>query len=105
MGGDTDAPPAAAVPYNRLNIVGVDVFSAGDVQCSDSSCREYVEEDSAAGTYRRVLVSEGVVVGAIVIGSRKGASELNALIQGRANVGRWGDAIVREDFDFRRLDR
>ncbi len=105
IGGDAAAPPPAAVPHNRLNIAGIDVFSAGDVECADSSCREYVEEDGEAGTYRRVLVRDGVVVGAIVIGSRKGASELNALIQDRTAVGRWGDAVAREGFDFRRLVR
>ena len=105
IGGDVAAPPPAATPHNRLNIAGIDVFSAGDVECSDSSCREYVEEDDEAGTYRRVLVRAGVVVGAIVIGSRKGAGELSALIRDRTGVGRWGDAIAREDFDFRRLVR
>lgn len=103
ISGDDSAPPPATVPHNRLNIAGVDVFSAGDVECADPSCREYVEENDASGTYRRVLVRDGVVVGAIVIGSRKGANELNTLIQDRASVGRWADALAREDFDFARL--
>lgn len=103
IGGLEDAPPPAAVPYNRLNIAGVDVFSAGIVECTDASCREYVEEDRESGVYRRVLVRDGVAVGAIVVGSRTGANELNRLIQERTAVGKWEDGLAREDFDFSRF--
>lgn len=95
-----DAAPARAVSYNTLKIAGVDVFSAGVTECSDESCREYVHEDGGAGIYRKVVVRGGVIEGAMVVGSRTGVRQLNGLVQSRADVSRWGDAIAREDFDF-----
>ncbi len=95
-----DAKPARAVSYNTLKIVGIDVFSAGATECHDTSCVERVYEDRDAGIYRKVVLQDGVISGAMVVGSRTGVSRLNTLVQSRADIGRWSDSIAREDFDF-----
>ncbi len=101
ISGSADAAPARAVSYNTLKIAGIDVFSAGATECpEDQSCREHVYEDGEAGIYRKVIVQDGVIQGAMVVGSRAGVQRLNSLVQSRADVGRWGDAVAREDFDF-----
>ncbi len=92
----------AVVPQNTLKIAGIDVFSVGTVSCSDGSCDEFVEEDASVGRYRKVVVRGGRIVGAIVIGSRRGVRELGTLIAEGVPVGRWCAAIAREDFDFHR---
>jgi NAD(P)H-nitrite reductase large subunit len=97
----TASPEApSAVSYNVLKLAGVDVFSAGEAACPDESCVERVHEDEEAGIYRKVVLRGGTVVGAMVVGSRAGVTRLNGLVQARADVGRWADAIAREDFDF-----
>ncbi len=98
-----EAGPARAVSYNTLKIVGIDVFSAGVTECPDASCVERTFEDPEAGIYRKTILQDGVIRGAMVVGSRTGVSHLNALVQARANVGRWSDSIAREDFDFRSI--
>jgi nitrite reductase (NADH) large subunit len=86
----------AVVGTNTLKISEVDVYSAGDVFCED--CASAVYEDD--GVYRKVLLDDGRIVGAIVVGSRRGVRELDKLILAEADVGRYGDAVARDDFDF-----
>lgn len=86
----------AIVGTNTLKISEVDVYSAGDVFCEDCDALEN-EED---GVYRKVLTRSGRIVGAIVVGSRRGTRELDKLILAEADVARYGDAIAREDFEF-----
>jgi len=104
LSGDPDGGRAEAVSYNTLKIVGVDVFSAGATSCDDESCSEHVHRNAEAGIYRKVVVRGGVITGAMVVGSRAGVTQLNDLIQKGADVGKWGDAIASEDFDFEKID-
>jgi len=90
----------AVVPSNTLKITGIDVFSAGITSC-DGDCEEHVDSDPGRGRYRKVVVRDGKIVGAIVIGSRTGAKELGAMIDAGADVAAWGAAIVGEDFDYK----
>jgi len=98
--GDGSPKRCDVVPSTTLKITGVDVFSAGEQSCPDTGCREFVEEDPDGRRYRKVVTREGRIVGAIVIGSRRGVRELGALIARGTGVDRYGEAIVREDFDF-----
>ncbi len=100
IAGDDEEKSCAVVPSNTLKITGLDVFSAGAASC-EQGCRELVETDPARGVYRKVVINDGRVVGAIVIGSRKGVNELNTFANQGIPIERWGDAIVREDFDYK----
>jgi len=104
LSGEKEGARAKAVSYNTLKIVGIDVFSAGETSCGDGDCSEHVYEDEDEGIYRKVITREGVLAGAMVVGSRRGVRELNGLVQSRADVGKWEDAIAREDFDFESME-
>ncbi|MFH1501543.1 MAG: FAD-dependent oxidoreductase [Candidatus Eisenbacteria bacterium] len=100
IAGVASAGGPTAVSYNTLKIAGIDVFSVGETSCSDPSCSEHVHEDREAGIYRKVVVKDGAIAGAMVVGSGTGVTQLNDLVQKRTDVSRWGDAVAREDFDF-----
>ena len=94
--GGEDSGSCRIIGTNTLKISEVDVYSAGDVFCDD--CETHVFEDS--GVYRKVLLNNGRIVGAIVVGSRRGVRELDKLIVAGADVSSYGDGIARDDFDF-----
>jgi nitrite reductase (NADH) large subunit len=100
IAGDEDAAYQAVTPNTTLKMAGVDVFSAGLVTCEDEDCVEYVRADEEACLYRKAIVRDGVIVGAIVVGSKTGVRELTAMIDRGVRVEAVGDAIVGEDFDF-----
>jgi len=100
IAGDEEAAYRAVAPNTTLKMAGVDVFSAGLVSCEGDDCVEYTLADEEARLYRKAVVREGAIVGAIVVGSKKGVRELTAMVGRGAQVQAWGDAIVRDDFDF-----
>lgn len=100
MAGEEGAAYRAAAPDTTLKMAGIDVYSAGVVACEDDDCVEHVRADEERGLYRKAVLRDGVIVGAIVVGSKKGVRELSAMIGRGASVGEWGDAIVREGFNF-----
>jgi nitrite reductase (NADH) large subunit len=98
--GDRTEKACRVTPSNSLKITGIDVFSAGVQSCPDAACREFVSEDASRGLYRKVVVKDGRIVGAIVVGSKKGVKEIGTMIDRAVPVDRWGPSIVGEDFDF-----
>lgn len=101
IAGDADAVYRAVTPSTTLKMAGVDVFSAGLVTCEDEGCVEHVQADEEACLYRKTTVRDGVIVGAIVLGSKRGVRDLTAMIDRGVRVEEWGEAIVGEGFDFR----
>jgi len=101
MTGNEETEYCAIVPSNTLKITGIDVFSAGEFTCKDDGCREIVDADEGSGRYRKVVLRDGKIAGAIVVGSKVGAREIGSLIEKGASVERWGDDIVRESFDYK----
>jgi nitrite reductase (NADH) large subunit len=54
------------VPAAKLKIVGVDVFSAGDINRDDSEHVRY--EDASLGVYKKVAVRGGKLAGVVLVG-------------------------------------
>jgi nitrite reductase (NADH) large subunit len=100
IAGDAATSYRPVTPNTTLKMAGVDVFSAGTVTCEEGDCVERVFADEGAYLYRKVVVRGGVIVGAIVVGSKAGVRELTSMIERGTDVSAWGDAIVRDDFDF-----
>ena len=56
-----------SVTSTKLKVSGIDVFSAGDFSGGDGS-EDIVMRDAARGIYKRVVVQDGKVVGAVLYG-------------------------------------
>lgn len=84
--GDSTAVFDGAVPATTLKVAGVRVFSAGAVD--EESCDEVLSlEDSGLGVYKRVLIREGRVRGAVLVGDLSTAPRITALIGDGGDVG------------------
>jgi len=56
-----------SVTSTKLKVAGLDVFSAGDFSGGEG-CEDIVLRDAARGVYKRVIVKEDKVVGAVLYG-------------------------------------
>jgi nitrite reductase (NADH) large subunit len=66
----TDAPDACFSPPaigTRLKVTGIDVFSAGQFGGGED-CEDLVFRDAGRGVYRRVVLRDGKVAGAVLFG-------------------------------------
>lgn len=73
-------PWAEAVPVTLLKVTGVDLLSAGRVEAGAGDTVA-VWEDARAGKYRKFVVSEGKLVGAILLGEPAHAAVVSALVK------------------------
>ncbi len=55
------------VTSTKLKVTGIDLFSAGDFQ-GDDQTEELVFQDVGAGTYKKLVVRDNIIVGAVMYG-------------------------------------
>lgn len=88
------------IPSNTLKVAGLSVTSIGLVNPEEGKYEELRKEISKEGIYKKIVVQEGAIVGAIWIGTKKGVDHISRAISQRKNIERWKDSILEDDFDF-----
>jgi len=88
---------------NTLKVVGIDLTSVGLVNPEQGSAEEFRKEKKEEGLYKKVVIQNGVIVGAIWMGTKKGVNEVSRVIAERINVESWKDSLLEDDFDFHHL--
>lgn len=73
-------PPPAAT---RLKISGLDVYSAGDLEAGPAAAesREVRISDPGRGIYRRLVIRNGRLAGAVLVGDAAGNTHIESLIE------------------------
>jgi ferredoxin-nitrate reductase len=77
------ARPAAfhgAVPATTLKVMGVDLFAAGRAQAADGE-EELLSLDTRRGRYRKLVVADDRLVGAVLLGDLSEAVALRRLVE------------------------
>jgi nitrite reductase (NADH) large subunit len=82
MAGE-DAVYDVVVPSTTLKVVGIDVSSVGLINPQEEGYVEVRHQDDDAGTYKKIVLHDGRIVGSIVIGDRKLARALEQKIADR----------------------
>jgi len=91
------------IPSNTLKVLGLTVTSLGLVNPDEGTHEEIRFLDREAGIYKKIVLEDKHLVGAIWMGTKKGASKIAKLIADRADVSVWKDSIVEKNFDFSQL--
>ena len=95
-----DMPYAGTVPYNTLKVAGLYVTSAGNILGEGPGFESIVRSDPGTGLYKKIVLQEGRLVGAIWMGTKKGAPEIGRLVALKKDVERWKEDLLGETFDF-----
>jgi nitrite reductase (NADH) large subunit len=85
-----------SVVATHLKVSGVNVFSAGDFLGGDGS-EAIVLSDLKRGTYKKLVISDGRLIGAVLLGETSDALWYLELIRNRENI-----ASIRKDIMFGR---
>lgn len=92
------AYPGSAVS-TRLKVTGIDLFSAGDFGTGEGR-DEIVLEDASRGVYKRVVLKEGVVIGAVLYGdTADGGWYFDRIIEKADVSGRRGRLVFAASSD------
>jgi nitrite reductase (NADH) large subunit len=96
LAGENAVYPGSVVAAN-LKVSGVNVFSAGDFLGGTASAEEIALSDPSLGLYKKLVIADGRLVGAVLFGDTGDGPWYLELIRARASVERW-----REDLAFGR---
>ncbi|MEW6554822.1 MAG: FAD-dependent oxidoreductase [Actinomycetota bacterium] len=99
-----DAAMEGIVPFNVIVIYGLPVASMGQDLPPDEAGYEVLTGDYPKdGQYRKLVLSQGVLVGATLIGNIGEAQAMESLIRMRADVSSFRDRLFDPGFDAKRL--
>lgn len=90
---------------NSVDVFGLPSISVGMVRIRDpdESIEILSEKDAEHGYYRKVVLKNGVLIGAICIGRVESAGVYGELIRRRVNVSGIKDILMEEDFNYARV--
>jgi len=84
---------AGSAISTKLKVTGIDVFSAGDFSEGDEK-DEIVLRDPARGVYKRVVLRESRIVGAVLYGDTADGSWFFDLLKQRTDIASMRDMLI-----------
>ena len=87
------------VPSTTLKVVGADLTSIGIISPPDQGFEELRKSDPAAGVYQKLVLKDGHIVGAILLGARERVAAVSRLVKEGTDVSAHTDRLLDADFD------
>ncbi|MGB9681892.1 MAG: NAD(P)/FAD-dependent oxidoreductase [bacterium] len=88
------------VPSNMLKVAGIDLFSIGMVNPEEGY--EIVSRlDDKRNIYKKFVIKDNKIVGAIVLGERKNVQQIERIIEEEIDISNFKDSILEDDFNWR----
>jgi nitrite reductase (NADH) large subunit len=81
---------------NQLKVVGIDLLATGDID-PDGKLESFVEQDTLAGTYRKLVVKDNHLAGVLLFGKLEGRVKLLKAIDGQKDISALKDPLSRFD--------
>jgi nitrite reductase (NADH) large subunit len=94
LAGDSTAVYVPPPVFTSLKITGVDVFSAGALAAADEADEEITLHDAKRGLYKKVILRDDKVVGAVLYGSVADGPWYVELMRDKVDVSAIRDQIV-----------
>ncbi len=103
MIGDKPAAYNGTTPTTTLKVMGIDLSCMGISNPETGNFELLKKEDKEKGIYKKLVLQENRLVGAIWLGVSKGALALNGLVAKKTDVSRYKDELLNHDFDFKKI--
>lgn len=91
------------VPSNQLKVSDLALLSAGIIRPEGLGFEEIRLSRPESGLYKKIVLKDGILVGAIWMGTKTGAAEIGAAVAAGRNVAAWKSEILEDGFDYKRL--
>jgi nitrite reductase (NADH) large subunit len=88
------------IPSNTLKVMGIHLTSIGLVNPEEGEFEELTKEIREEGIYKKIVLQNGILVGAIWMGTKEGVSDVTRIITQKTDVSRWKEALLEDQFDF-----
>ena len=91
------------IPSALLKIIGIDLTSMGLVNPEGPQYEEIKKVNKETGVYKKLVLEQGTIVGAILLGGRRGATWIKQLMDQKIDVTTYGKSLLDDDFDYRKI--
>jgi len=99
VAGDESATYHDIVPSTTLKVTGIEVTSIGEVNPETPGAVEIRSVRPQEGVYDKLVLRDGKVVGAIMVGSRANLRAVNLLMSRGTDVSAHQDDLLKDGFD------
>jgi nitrite reductase (NADH) large subunit len=99
MVSEGSASYEGTVPSTTLKVVGLDLTSIGVISGEEKGFEELRNADPAKGVYEKLVLQDGRVVGAILLGSRSRVPVVSKLVAQGIDVSSYKDRLLDDEFD------
>jgi len=88
------------MPSTTLKVVGLYVTSLGLANPEGQGYEEIRKFSKEEGIYKKIVLQDGALVGAIWMGTKKGVSEIARAMTAKTKVNQWINTLLEDSFDF-----
>ncbi|HDQ05903.1 MAG TPA: NAD(P)/FAD-dependent oxidoreductase [Candidatus Bathyarchaeota archaeon] len=99
-----DSVYAGTVPSNTLKVVDVELASMGLINPEEPGYEEIKKADEKKGVYKKLVLDKGKIVGAILLGDKRGFMSIKKLMAHETDITKYKDSILEDDFDYKKVD-
>ncbi len=86
LAGESDAAYSGSVTATKLKVTGIDLFSAGDFMGGEG-CEEILMQDVGAGVYKKLLLRDDKLLGAVLYGDTQDGAWYFQMIRDGQEIG------------------
>lgn len=101
--GEVPANYVDIIPSNTLKVVGIDLTSIGLVNPEGEGYEEIRRKDESAGRYEKLVLKDGRIIGAIILGNKDKVRPITELINRRTDISPYKEALLEDQFDLNSL--
>lgn len=87
-------PYRGSVTSTKLKVAGLDVFSAGDFSGTGAGCEDIVLRDASRGVYKRLVLQDEKIVGAVLYGDTSDGNWYFDLLRNGETVTDLRDVLI-----------
>ena len=87
------------MPSTTLKVAGAELTTLGEAVIEEDGFTQLRHTDSESGIYRKVVLREGHIVGAILLNDMERARPIRQLIARNADVSTHADQLLDDGFD------
>jgi len=96
-------PYDGTLAMNSIEFFGLPVISIGITRPKKDIYKEIIRKDEARDIYKKIVLRDGVIVGAIFVNSVDAIGVVGALIKNKVDVTNIKDALLEDYFDYGRI--
>jgi nitrite reductase (NADH) large subunit len=94
---------SGTMPSTTLKLAGAELTTLGEALAEGEEYTQLRHADAALGHYRKIVLRDGRIVGAILLNDRERTGPLRQLIELGADVSAYADYLLDDDFDLKSL--